>query len=73
MRKLALKLIRKYKKVYSLSNWDVVLEISPTLNTMLLSAENNHSALLIINKIDSKLPIELEEVIKRELKTLKGL
>lgn len=70
MRKLAFKLIRKYKKLYSLSNWDIDLELSPTLNTKLLSAENNFSALLIINKKDSKFPIKLEEVIKRELKTL---
>ena len=73
MRQLAFKLIRKYKKLYSLSNWDIDLEISLTLKTNLLSAKNNHSALLIINKKESKLPIKLEKVIKRELKTLEEL
>lgn len=73
MRQLAFKLIRKYKKLYSLSNWDIDLEISPTLKTNLLSAKNNHSALLIINKKESKSPIKLEKVIKRELKTMEDL
>ena len=71
MRPFILKLIRKYKKLYKLDNWDIDLEISPHLNTTILNKKNCGYALLIINKQESQSPKEIEDIVIRELGKLK--